>query len=238
LPATPIEPTFLLDMRVFNHNALGTIWRQPCQDGSGDVAVLIRMTVVTSPIGVCGTPTIVQDGFIQAGTLATSTSGSPTFCDDLVEPTTVVLLARPGFDERAAFTLVYGDLGAPMTSVHIPAASFAPPRVVTLTVHPLGCTTCRPGQVLGFELQVSNSGAPLLVELKTGARLPGGSVVSILGRHEEEVIGTGVTVIPLFAGFVLPAGIPAGVYAIEGALLEPELGVTISRHSVPLTLTP
>ena len=34
--------------------------------------------------------------------------------------------------------------------------------------------------------------------------------------------------IPLFAGFVLPAGIPAGAYAIEAALLEPELGVTLA----------
>lgn len=113
-----------------------------------------------------------------------------------------------------------------------------PPPVLAVTVHPLGCTTCRPGQTLGFELQVTNPGAPMLVELKTGAKLPGGGMVSILGRHEEERLPSGVTVIPLFAGFVLPDGIPAGAYAIEAALLEPELGVTLSRHSVGLTLQP
>ena len=39
-------------------------------------------------------------------------------------------------------------------------------------------------------------------------------------------------------GFVLPAGIPPGMYAIDAALIEPELGVTISRQSRSLTLSP
>jgi hypothetical protein len=42
----------------------------------------------------------------------------------------------------------------------------------------------------------------------------------------------------MFSGFVLPGGISAGSYAIKAALLEPELGVTISRSSVALTLGP
>jgi hypothetical protein len=38
---------------------------------------------------------------------------------------------------------------------------------------------------------------------------------------------------------MLQAGIfPAGAYTIEAALLEPDLGVTISRDSVTLTLLP
>jgi hypothetical protein len=92
--------------------------------------------------------------------------------------------------------------------------------------------------VLGFEVHIANEGAPIRVELKTGARLPDGSLVTILGRHEEEMIDTGGTVIPLFNGFVLPSGIPAGTYTIEVALLEPELGETLSRQSVTLTLEP
>ena len=108
----------------------------------------------------------------------------------------------------------------------------------TLAIHALGCTTCHPGETLGFEVHITNPGGPMLVELKTGARLPDRSTVTILERHEEETIPPGVTVIPLFAGLVLPAGIPAGTYAIEAALLEPALGVTLSRSSVPLTLMP
>ena len=108
----------------------------------------------------------------------------------------------------------------------------------TLAVHALGCTTCHPGGTLGFEVHITNPGGPMLVELKTGARLPDRSTVTILERHEEETIPPGVTVIPLVAGLVLPAGIPAGAYAIEAALLEPALGVTLSRSSVPLILMP
>ena len=38
----------------------------------------------------------------------------------------------------------------------------------------------------------------------------------------------------LYAGSVLPPGLPAGAYPIEAALLEPGPGVTSGRHSVPL----
>ena len=138
--------------------------------------------------------------------------------------------------ETAACTPIHD--GFPETSAENLAAG--PPRACPpiLDVHALGCTTCHPGATLGFEVHIKNFGGPVLVELKTGARLPDGSTVTILERHEEETIPPGVTVIPLFAGLVLPAGIPAGTYAIEAALIEPALGVTLSRSSVPLTLMP
>jgi hypothetical protein len=240
LPATPIPPTFTLEMFFFSDHARGTIWRQACQDGSGQVAVLIRLTAVTANPFVCSVNALIVQGGIQRdGTLATSTSGFPTVCGDLLVPTTVVLLssvAQPDFDETAAFTLIYDGTAA--TSVEIPAAAPPPPAgLPTVIVVATGCTTCHPGDILTFQMLITNPGAPMLVELKTGARLPGGAVVSILGRHEAEIIGSGVTVIPLFA-LVLPAGIPAGAYAIEAALLEPELGVTLSRSSLPVTLLP
>jgi hypothetical protein len=58
------------------------------------------------------------------------------------------------------------------------------------------------------------------------------------GAAFEEAIGSRVTVIPLFAGLVLPPELPADAYPIEAALFESRRGVTISRHSVPLTLGP
>jgi hypothetical protein len=70
--------------------------------------------------------------------------------------------------------------------------------------------------------------------LKAGARLPDGSALRIPGRYVEETIGSGVTVIPLFAGFVLPPDSPPAPPPIEDALLEPRLSVTISRHTDPL----
>jgi hypothetical protein len=142
------------------------------------------------------------------------------------------------YDEQAAFMLIYAGLRRPPLRSR-PAV--VPPAVPTpvLTVEALGCTTCRPGNTLGFDVHIANPGAPQRLELKTGARAARWfRSVSILGRHEEVVIGSGVTVIPLFDGFVLPAGIPPGAYAIEAALIEPELGATISRQSRPLTLLP
>jgi hypothetical protein len=60
----------------------------------------------------------------------------------------------------------------------------------------------------------------------------------IARRCVEEVIGSGASVIPLFAGFVLPPELPAGAYPIVAALPEPRRRVTISRRSVPPTLGP
>ncbi len=37
---------------------------------------------------------------------------------------------------------------------------------------------------------------------------------------------------------MLPAGLPFGTYTIEAALLDPDFGVTLSRHSVTAALTP
>jgi hypothetical protein len=242
LPATPIAPTFTLDIFFVSDHARATIWRQNCQDGSGQAAILLRLTAVTAAPFVCSVDVLViQNGIQRSGQISTATAIPQSFCADLFAPTTVVLFTDVGqpFDPTAAFTLIYD--GIPQTSVEIPAAGPPPPpstTPATLTVHALGCTTCGPGQTLGFEVHVTNPGPPMLVELKTGARLPGGIVVRILGRHEDEVIGSGVTVIPLFSGLVLPHGTPPGAYAIEAALLEPELGVTLSRHSVALTLVP
>ena len=74
------------------------------------------------------------------------------------------------------------------------------------------------------------------MELKTGARLPDGSVVPI--QDEEGVLPTGVTVIPVFTGFVLPGAVPAGIYAIEAEILDATLGVTISEDSAAFTVAP
>jgi hypothetical protein len=88
-------------------------------------------------------------------------------------------------------------------------------------------------------VRIVNPGGPMVVELKTGARLPDGSTVTILGRYVQLTIGAGVNeIIPLFSGFVLPPGFATGAYTIEAALLEPDLGVPMSRHSLTLTLLP
>lgn len=118
-----------------------------------------------------------------------------------------------------------GWLAAGDGDEHITRGRGSPERVerqIHSILHRGGCTSRTRGTAAG--------GA------ETGARLTDGTGVPILGRHAEETIGAGATVIPLFAGLVLSSRIPAGVYAIEAAFLEPELSVTLSRASVPLTL--
>ena len=139
-----------------------------------------------------------------------------------------------------AVALTVPFTAGPTPSAQMISAPEAPPPTDTLgvAVVALGCTSCRPRHTLGFEVSVFNPGAPLLVELKTGVRLPDGQIVSLRGRHEEVLLPNGVTVIPLFSGFVLPEGIPPGFYVFEAALLEPVLGVTLSRGDAEVLLAP
>ena len=55
LPATPTPPTYSLDMyfRLFGDDAVGTIRRQPCEDGSGPA-----LSTPTSNFDYCETLTV------------------------------------------------------------------------------------------------------------------------------------------------------------------------------------
>jgi hypothetical protein len=57
-------------------------------------------------------------------------------------------------------------------------------------------------------------------------------------QDEEGVLPTGLTVVPVFASFVLPAGVPPGAYTIEAALLDGTVGGIISQDSEALTVAP
>lgn len=116
--------------------------------------------------------------------------------------------------------------------MEIPASTPSP----SLTLQALGCTTCHPGDTLGFQVRIVNPGPPMLVELNTSARLPDGSVVTI--QDGEGLLPSGVTVIPVFTGLVLPGGIPQGTYIIEAVLLDPDLDEPISEDSEALTVAP
>ena len=156
------------------------------------------------------------------------------YCNDIYIPKSCVLAVEPSggvsFNESQAFTLV--GVGGPQSfQMEVPA--FAP--TPSLIVQALGCTTCRPGDTLGFQVRIINPGPPMLVELETAARLPNGSAVTI---QDEGAAPHGVTVIQVFTGFVLPAGVPPGAYSIEATLLDPELDVIISQGSEALTVAP
>ena len=141
---------------------------------------------------------------------------------------TVSCSMRPGHSRWSAST------------VHKVFRSRCPPPALrlppSLTVQAPAALHVTPATRSASRYEIINPGPPILVELKTGARLPDGSVVPI--QDEEGVLPTGVTVIPVFTGFVLPAGVPPGIYAIEAEILDATLGETISEDSAALTVAP
>jgi hypothetical protein len=215
------------------------IWRQSCLDGSG-VALLLRVSpLAPNPGYFCDNNLAVLQGGAQFDTVqAKDLQNLSGYCNGLYIPKTFLLQVEPSggvpFNEARAFTLVGVD--SPQSfQIAVPAAGTTPPPP-SLTVQALGCTTCHPGNTLGFQVEIINLGPPILVELKTGARLPNGSVVPI--QDEKGVLPTGVTVTPVFTGLVLPAGVPSGIYAIEAEILDATVGVTISQDSEALTVAP
>jgi hypothetical protein len=210
------------------------VWRVPCD---GSFALLMKVTPLSDKPFLCETDfSILQGGAPFAFDLADAST--PGFCDQLLAPRTFSLVPTPpAYDVAAALTIQFSTLSGPSSFANLEVAAAVFPPIVT--VRALGCTTCSPGNTLSFDVLITNPGGPIVVELKTGARLPDGSTVTILGRYVQRTLGAGVTeIIPLFSGFVLPSGFPPGAYTIEAALLEPDLGVPFSRNSVTLTLLP
>jgi hypothetical protein len=211
------------------------IWRLACLDNSG-VAVLLRVTPSPVPAYFCDSNLQVLQGGREFNTVKAKTqSTGPGYCNGIYLPNTFALDVEPSgvvpFIESQAFALV--GVGGPQSfQIVVPAAGPAP----NITVQALGCTTCHPGDTLGFQVRIVNPGPPILVQLKTEARLPNGLAVTI--QDEEGVLPAGVTVVPVFTGFVLPAGVPPGVYSIEAALIDPDLDVTIAQDSETLLLVP
>jgi hypothetical protein len=120
-----------------------------------------------------------------------------------------------------------------------PAPPIGPPPTAlspTIEVIATGCTTCRPGGVVGYDAHISNPGAPMLVELKGGARLPDGTVLRLIDI--EMTIPTGSTTVTIAPLQMLPAELSVMDLTVEAALLEPALGVTLSRHTMTLHLLP
>jgi len=235
-PTTPAGTVFTLP--IFFGSGQGKIeqWSQACQDGSGKTAVFVLATPLTASVHVCS-PTILQNGIQFQGRLAPGPGQS--FCDSLFIPQTFILVefsGTPQFNGAAAFSLI--NDGIPATRIDVPAAGVLPPPP-TVTVVSTGCMSCGPGQVVTTHVHIVNPGPAILVELKTGVRFPDGSVINLLGRHNDMALGAGQVIdVDLLSGFVVPLGTPPGTYLFEAALLEPELGVTLSRHSIPLQSLP
>jgi hypothetical protein len=195
------------------------IWRVPCQDGSGQTALLLR--------------DIVQGGQQFDGTLRQP--GNSSFCGDLLSATTFSLeksfATGPPFNNTEAFTLIHDGFTAGNTIVDVPAAG----AQFGITVVATGCTTCQVGQLAEFHMRVTNPGLPISAEVKTAIHVPGGAVGTLLGICTFDTYGTGETDVPI-VGVIVPGDAPKGTYAVEAALLDPITGETLARNSRQATV--
>jgi len=126
-------------------------------------------------------------------------------------------------------------LGAMLYNANTPA----PPQLnVTLD----GCLHCHAGDHLIAQITLRNPGTRVTpVEIKVGVRLPDGTGISVFGPDGQHLV------IPLPAGLdttfpvlnlTWPAGVPPGVWHVEGTLIEPVLGRTFSRDVKTFAVEP
>jgi hypothetical protein len=230
-PATPTPPVISVTGYYFDESFYVDVWRVPCQDASGEVAVLLRVTPITPSPWVCS----INFDFVQGGEhidgrllLPGSDAG---FCGDVSEATTFSheRVLGPPLDNKAAFTVVIDPVTASRQPIQLEVPAYA--SQLGMAVVSTGCGPCSAGQLAQFHLRVENPGPPVTVELKTGIRLPGGAAVTLLGLHVEETLGSGAVDLPL-AGIIVPAEVPTGTYTVEAALLDPIFGTTLARHSL------
>lgn len=235
LPNAPLEP-FAFDSEGDGRGSTThfEVWRQPCADDSGLLAVLIRMTPLNGFEDICYIRwRIIQNGIQMDADTRDSPTGA-SFCQQLLTQTTLILVSPKPFDESGAFTLVYksGDHETPQVS--LPAIGPHPPSIQVLAK---GCKgECQVGFQAAFSARVTNTGDETPIMIRGGVRLPDGQVIGLLS--EDLVFPAGqVAEFDIFSG-VVPPDLPPGLYVVEAAIIEPTLGATISRHSVLVTLTP
>lgn len=228
LPTTPQPPVFVLPLHFFTEHGSAQLWRQACEDGSGNMALLMRVAPTTPTLFVCSVSFDITQGGVAIDGLVTATPGGNSQCADITTTTTFLLLDRDEpkrFRERAPFSLSHD--GSPPTFVQVPAP--------TITLINQGCTVCSPGQVVSVTAHVTNAGPALPSEIKAAVRFPDGSLVGLF--DVDRPLGAGETFdLVMIPGFVMPPGITPGIYVVEAAILEPEAGLLWSRASTRLVV--
>jgi hypothetical protein len=240
LPAVAGAPLFTMDLDFFSQQLRLDLWRQPCTDGSGQVAVLVQATPVTPNPLLCSTNfRMVQLGVDIQGRIRTSTAGLASFCEQLPFTTTFILDEVPGqppFVEEFPFTLVWA--GPTDNRLDIPQVRPPAPPAPRADVVTAGCLVCRPGDFAQVHLRFSNPGFARTVELKVGTHFPDGvTVLSLLDPHFEVALPPGESEI-VIPGLVLPADVPLGAYLVEARLLDPVFGLTLSVDYLSVTVIP
>jgi hypothetical protein len=236
LPSTPLPPVFSRDVQRAGEQSHLDLWRQPCPGGGW--IVLLRVTPITSGAFICDFSFTLVQGPSQFDILLTNQDETFGFCDSLFVPETFYVAPDgPDYDPQQAFTLLFDTVtGSPrFAALQVAAAGPATPPP-TITVVATGCSPCRGGQFVGYVMNITNPGPVMAVELKAGARFPDGSILALVNTLATLPNGSlALTLVPVQA---LPAVVPSVDLLVEATILEPKLGVTLSRHSVPLHLSP
>jgi hypothetical protein len=220
-----------------NDQAHLDLWRQSCPTGGS--IVLLRVTPITPGPFICDLSFTIVQGPSQFDVLLTDQNDTFGFCDNLFVPLTFYLAPDgPAYDPQQSFTLFFDTVtGSPrFAALEVAAAGTPPPPLPTITVVATACTPCHSGQIVGYNMNISNPGPPLSVEIKGGARLPDGSILPL--ANTVMTLPSGPTALVLAPMQALPGGLPTLDLLVEAAILEPLLGVTLSRHSVVLHLLP
>ena len=154
LPA-PTAPVFTRDVQKFSVSEQMhlEVWRVPCD---GSYALLMKVTPLSFGPFLCETDfSIVQDG--APFLFALADASVPGFCSPLFAPRTFSLVPKPpAFDVAAALTILFDSLSGVSRFLALEVAVAVPPP--TVTVRALGCTTCSPGDTLGFDVRITNPG--------------------------------------------------------------------------------
>ena len=194
-------------------------------------ALLGRFTGLSSPALVRPAVSLGRVFFLARNALL-------TFDDNTFLP--VESLPINGISGTAGSLIRWGPDGLAFRTserqIFLISASPQPPAPPTVAVLPTYCTTCHSGDMVGYEAHITNPGPAMLVELKGGVRFPDGVILGFVST--EMTIPAGASVVPIIPTTSLPGNLPTVDLTVETALLEPKLGVTLSRHSVILHLLP
>ena len=237
LPATPVPPVFSRNVQRGGEQSRFDLWRQACP-GGGSI-VLLRVTPITSGPFICDLSFALVQGASQFDILLTDQNETFGFCNNLFVPLTFYVAPDgPAYDPQQAFTLLFDTVtGSPrFAALEVAAAGPLPPPLPTIAVVATACTTCHSGQVVGYNLSINNPGPAMVAEIKGGARFPDGSILPLLNTVTS--LPSGPSTLALVPAQALPGGLPTLDLFVEAAILEPVLGVTLSRHSVVVHLLP
>lgn len=234
LPSTPLPPVFTGKTTA---GSTVDVWREPCLPGStpGELVLYVKLTPHTSGVFFSGFQTAIQNSQ-QVDVGLSQTPDGFVFSGEVFIPITFLLeplSGQPPFDTDASFLLLVNG-----AQINVAAGGAQPPSPPGVQVVVTGCNPCKIGDLAKLHLHVTNPGPARVVEVKAGSHFPDGVTNFVfLGRYVELEIPSGESDIDI-PGLTLPAGLPFGTYTIEGALLEPDFGTTLSRHSVTAALNP